>query len=235
MAVVICKACGARNTVRSQFEVEGECPDCGEEELVEEDAYDEAAGTLRCVDCGRQVDGAPPAASNPDAGRFSVDDPCPLCEGVLVPVDDAPPVRARPEVGLARKVADQLRARVPGLPVDVDALAAELGLEVVRGSFGHDGLLRGTVIEVPVSSRGAERFVIAHEIGHHALRHQVPEDRIEVEANAFASRLLIPPRDLTDAVAGGLDLRALCGRFRVNRQPMVYALQEARLLDHMSL
>ena len=42
MAVVVCKACGARSVVRSQFEVEGECPECGEEELVQEDATPQA-------------------------------------------------------------------------------------------------------------------------------------------------------------------------------------------------
>lgn len=237
MSVAVCRECGARSVLRSQFELEGECPECGEEALVEEDAYDESVLILRCVTCGREVDAAPIGAeSGEEAGRYTVDDDCPVCgEGQLVPADQAPPVRARAEVKLARAAADKLAAAHTdaSLPVNVQAVAAAVGLTVRRGPFEHDGLLRGAVIEVPDVGPAAERFVIAHEIGHHQLRHQVPEDKLEQEANAFASQLLMPPAALRRSVTEGLTLSALCRRFAVSKQAMVYALQDHRLINQV--
>lgn len=238
MSVAICRECGAHSVLRSQFELEGECPECGEESLVEEDAYDEIVLSLRCATCGREVDGVPVAArSGEEAGRYTVEDNCPLCEeGQLVPVDQARPLRTRGEIRMARAAAAKLSAAHTdgSLPVDVEAIAAAVGLTVQRGSFEHDGLLRGSVIEVPDVGQSAERFVIAHEIGHHHLRHQVPEDRVEHEANAFASQLLMPGPALKQLVAEGLTLSALCRRFAVSKQAMTYALHEHNLINRVA-
>lgn len=238
MSVALCRECGARSVLRNQFELEGECPECGQEALVEEDAYDESVLTLRCVTCGREIDGAPVGGqAGEEAGRYTVDDDCPLCgEGQLVPVDQAPLVRARAEVRIARAAAAKLSAAHTdgSLPVDVQAVAVGAGLKVQRGTFDHDGLLRGSVIEVPAVGHAAERFVIAHEIGHHHLRHQVPEDKLEQEANAFASELLMPGSALKQSVADGLGLSALCRRFAVSKQAMVYALQDHQLINRVA-
>lgn len=239
MTVVICGECGERSVLRSQFEVEGPCPGCGAEEaLVEEDQYGEAPETLRCVDCRREVDAAPPGSNlGPESGRYTVDDDCPLCGmGELVPADQLPSVRSKAETGLARRAAAKLTGPNPPLPVDVERLARLGGLSLVRGAFKHDGLLVGDRIEIPTGIAPAtERFVIAHELGHHTLRHEVPEDKIEHEANAFASEMLIPPAPLKAAVGEGLTLRRLCQRFDANQQPMVYALTDHRLIDSVSL
>src|SRR4051794_2956826 len=121
MTVVICSVCGARVPLRSRFEEE--CPECGSDQLVEEDAYDGAPDTLRCVECGREVDGAAPGSDLADeASRYTVDDNCPLCErGELVPVDQAPPLRRVAEFAVARGAARRVRQRSSSnsLPVDV--------------------------------------------------------------------------------------------------------------------
>ena len=116
------------------------------------------------------------------------------------------------------------------------AIAQECGLTVIVDAFDHAGRLRdGTVIEVP--SRDPivrQRFTVAHELGHATLRHEVPEDRIAIEANAFASELLLPRRALAQAVASGLGFRVIADRFGASRQATLYALSSARLLGKTS-
>ena len=229
----MCSECGAEVALRSRFELEGPCPECGEEALCEQDAYDEAPGQLVCSRCAYTVDGTAPGtdAEGDDwaAGRLSVDDDCPRCGGVLDP--DA---RARrspkeiPEYKVAAAAAARLRAGAPVVDgvLDVAALARSLGLEVVYGPFRHDGLLTGTRIEVPEADRAVQRFVIAHEVGHHHLRHEVGDERIEPEANAFASHLLIPRDLLRAALRDRPTLDALRRRFCVSREAMCYAVDD---------
>lgn len=109
-----------------------------------------------------------------------------------------------------------------GPRIDVERIAIGLRLSVVRANLGHDvsGLLvtnKGTsfvcIHEDHHPKR--QRFTIAHEIGHHVLRHQFQSgdhvhvdlgyfisqrgprastglDPKEVEANQFAAALLMP-------------------------------------------
>src|SRR5687768_7730149 len=101
-------------------------------------------------------------------------------------------------------------------PVDVEALAGRLGARVVRGGLEgaqarmvSDG--RRAIIRVSdqVTHAGAQRFSIAHELGHlmlaHGMRrlaelcaggalHREGAGAIEAEANAFAAELLMPER-----------------------------------------
>jgi hypothetical protein len=133
----------------------------------------------------------------------------------------------------ARRVLERHATTAP--PIDVEALARAEGLTIERGQFPHDGLLVDGVIQVPEGDGRAERFVIAHELGHHELRHRVPEDKLEEEANAFASELLVPRTTLRDAVRAGVTFPNLCRKFAVNRQPMVYALQSNRLLNQVRI
>ena len=107
-------------------------------------------------------------------------------------------------------------------PIDVDSIACELGLAVIRTNLGADvsGMLitnKGASF-VCVNERHHEvrkRFTIAHEIGHHVLGHQFEQgdhvlidrgnfisqrgprastgmDPKEIEANQFAAALLMP-------------------------------------------
>jgi hypothetical protein len=218
MTVLRCTVCNGDVAARSQFEVGSDCPECGEGTLVELDPYDD------------------------ETRVFTVDDDCPVCEAAgfpgqaLEPADSVRAPQDEPEHETARAAARRLRDETVGggVPVDVEAIAGRLGLAVRRGAFAHDGLLRGQTIEVPDRGRHPERFVIAHEIGHYELRHEGDRLKIEPEANAFASELLIPRVELTRVVRrGGASFRSLSQHFEVSQQAVVYALRSAKLLGLM--
>lgn len=239
---VVCATCGERYALRSEFELDGQCGECGEETLVAEEAYDAEPDLLVCVDCRREVAGGP--AHEPPTkrdnwyeGRYTVDDPCPLCDGELVPKDAAPPLHERAEFALARKVAQRLRrdagAHVPRC--DPAVIARQHGIEVAIGAFAHQGELVGrNRIEIPAGdSLVAQRWAIAHELGHAMLGHEVPENRIEQEANAFASELLIPREELHRLVGSGAGFRNIATTFGVSHQALAWALASARLTERV--
>jgi hypothetical protein len=246
MSEVRCTVCGERTVLRSQFEAEGECPECGagSGSLVKLDAYDGVdVHQVRCAWCGWTVDAGVDVTWDEDERQiFSVDDDCPVCEAggdpgrPLEPAEQVISIRDMPEHAAARAAAAKLRSEQAGetVPVDVDALARAVGLKVKRGLFGHDGLLREDVIEVPEGHPRAERFVVAHELGHHYLRHQGDRHKIEPEANAFASELLIPRDTLRRELRTPQTISALARRFGASRQAVVYAVQSARLVDRLA-
>lgn len=234
MAVCICEECGARVVTRSEFELD--CTECGAEEgLVPEDAYDPEPSELVCVDCGYEVEGGGTGLHEDSdyAGRLSVEDPCPRCQGVLDPAGRRSSVRDQPEYKLAKGAARALlrKHRLKGPQIDVAALAEAEGLHVVYGRFPHEGMLVGDTVEVPDSEPAvAQRFLIAHELGHWRLRHKVAEGKIEREANAFASELLVPRDELRAAVKARPTLAELRRHFNVSRDVIVYAVMDARLI-----
>jgi Zn-dependent peptidase ImmA (M78 family) len=75
-----------------------------------------------------------------------------------------------------------------------------------------------------------QRFTIAHELGHATLAHQVPQDALEVEANAFSAELLLPTPALRQAVKRGMSFREIATHFQASRHATAIALKEARLL-----
>ncbi len=237
MTVMICRDCGEDFVLRSRFEAC--CPECGSEDLEPEDAYDPVAHELQCEFCGYAVDtSAGPDkdwASDETSEPRSVDDPCPICTSALVPRSEAPTAHKLPEYKLAREAARKLHRDhvIPGPPFRLESVANELGLEVEIGSFDHEGLLIGTRIELPAGSENVIRFALAHEIGHFVLRHQGERAKIEPEANAFASELLMPRELLTAAVGRTPSVRSLCAEFGVSRQAMVYALMSAKAIDRV--
>jgi hypothetical protein len=240
MTAVVCGECGARYPLASDFELEGPCKECGEEALAEEGAYDPAPAVLICVDCRREIDGGPSGSKADEffAGRYSVDDPCPLCEGELVPLAAAPSFRPVPEFAQARAAARALRQRhdATGPWIDVEALVRTEGLEIVR----HQGLvepyLSEGVIHLPAEQNtGAERFGLAHELGHHELRHRVPESQLELEANAFAAELLVGAADLKRLVGQGYTLTRLAAAFGVSGEAITRALGTNRLINKVAL
>jgi len=114
----------------------------------------------------------------------------------------------------ARKAAtaihDRLRIR-DAADIDVEGIAALLGLDVRRGGLpGADVGLVGTGdigiirLSTNIDHEGAQRFSVAHELGHRQLAHRsttLPscepaplhvERGAEAEANAFAAELLMP-------------------------------------------
>ncbi len=242
MTVLRCGVCGEPVATRSRFDAEGGCPECGADELVEEDAYDPDTRELRCAECGWEVEAGVQIEWEGETRTFTVDHDCPVCEAqgnpgqVLEPADAVRAVRDEPEYGTARAAATRLRESTvgAGVPVDVEDIARQSGLTVLRGHFDHDGLLTGAVIEVPQQrSRGAERFVIAHEIGHHELRHEGDRQKVEPEANAFASELLIPRQELIRQVKQGGTFRGLARHFEASQQAVVHAVRSAKLLNRI--
>jgi len=110
-------------------------------------------------------------------------------------------------------------------------LAERLGLTVQIENFDHDGMLVGRTIEIPKQvSLPVQRFVLAHEIGHFVLRHDGERDKVEPEANALASELLIPRDELLQRIKSTPSIRALSRTFGVSRQAMAYAVMTAGAL-----
>jgi hypothetical protein len=244
MSVMRCTECGHRFPTHSRFDAEGCCPECGCEELVQVDAYDDDVSELRCAECGFEVECGVKVEWEEDTRVFTVDDDCPVCEvegnlgQPLEPADAVTSVRQQPEYKAATAAARKLRERTvgDGIPVDVAEIARQCGLTIVRGDFDHDGMLRESTIEI--SSRyqrdsGPERFVVAHEIGHHELRHRDDRHKAEPEANAFASELLIPRAELARQVKQGSTFRGLARHFGASRQAVAYAVRTAKLLAQM--
>jgi Zn-dependent peptidase ImmA (M78 family) len=136
-------------------------------------------------------------------------------------------------VRFARMQAEKLAEHVgkSRIPVDVGAIAKSLGLEVLYADLGEDvsGLLifNGESAQVCVQSTDPavrQRFTIAHEIGHHFLRHQFETgehvhvdkgnyisqrgprasegvDPKEVQANQFAASLLMPTKAIQQRIS----------------------------------
>ena len=245
MIAARCTVCGADVKVPSQFDIDGPCPECDADDgcLVVEDDYSPAIRELRCAECGWEVEAGVQVELADGPRTFTVDDDCIVCEQagypnqVLAPAETVS-VRDQPEYPVARAAAIRTRDEhgSTAIPVDVEGIASALGLTVVRRPFAHDGMLSGTTIEVPIRDEhpGAQRFVIAHEIGHYVLRHEGGRAKIEPEANAFASELIIPRDDLRRQLREPRYLTQLARTFQVSRQAMFYAVSSARVTSQLA-
>lgn len=118
------------------------------------------------------------------------------------------------------------------LPVRVDRLAKKMGIslryEPLDGDLSGMAFVKGDTKVVAVNNfhhKNRQRFTIAHEIGHHVLHAETLRqgihvdkaimrrdtlsttgtDDFEIQANVFASELLMP-RDLIASLAAQLDL-----------------------------
>ena len=73
-------------------------------------------------------------------------------------------------------------------------------------------------------SSDRQRFSLAHELGH-IVMHRVPTPTMEDEANAFASALLMPARDVRPYLTGRLTIQRLAALkpvWRVSMQALLY-------------
>jgi hypothetical protein len=123
-----------------------------------------------------------------------------------------PPLPIRRARKAATAVHDRLCIR-DASDIDVEGIAAVLGLDVRRGRLpGADARLVGASdigiirLSTRIDHEGAQRFSVAHELGHRQLSHRsdkLPscepgslhvERGVEAEANAFAAELLMPSR-----------------------------------------
>lgn len=145
----------------------------------------------------------------------------------------------------ARELLAQFNVTEP--PVDVGALAGELGLTIrlVRRGQGFDGrLLRERmVIEVEESkSRTRQRFTIAHEMGHFVLNHNPglcsvndrsiadPTRTNERQANVFGSELLMPEPWVRERWRQLRRIPEMAAAFAVSEEAMTYRLDDLDLL-----
>lgn len=130
---------------------------------------------------------------------------------------------------------------VPGPPVDVEAVARQLGLTVkpVRRGGGFSAQLIREQLEIEVEQSHhphRRRFSIGHEIGHFRLKHSpatcVFDDRSfgdprrvnEHQANVFSSALLMPELWVRKHWTSGKQWRELVTVFGVSEQALWYKL-----------
>lgn len=151
-----------------------------------------------------------------------------------------------------KKAFDLLRtAGITEPPIDLEKIAKLLGFNIL--SFPFPESRKGTVlIEEGVRAIGvnesysdsAQRFTIAHEIGHFVNGHQHVENTFsndntrfysryfqqEREADLFASELLMPKDFLIQDIAmAGLDLDKLRKKYLVSEEAMRIRLKTLRL------
>lgn len=87
----------------------------------------------------------------------------------------------------------------------VVVLRRDLGSPKISGlSINPPGDLPLIVLNTDMPA-DRERFTIMHEIGH-LVMHQIPRDEGEREADAFASAFLMPARDVSPFLAGGMTI-----------------------------
>lgn len=197
---------------------------------------------LRCTDedCGHEFSvrsylavGSPCEDCGADTMEVGVDDDLP---GELV----EPEVDTRAHPGHARERARQV-AREHGFnrpPVIVHTIARKLGFTIQPSR--QLGTLRARLVgqhievnadEPPV----AQRFSVAHELGHHFLGTQHGDgDTAEQEAEAFAGELLVPGPMLRQALDSVTDARELRGLFKVSREVLEIAARHHRLTDRIT-
>lgn len=161
---------------------------------------------------------------------------------------DGRPVSGRKVFNMPVAIAKQLLAKFwdGRLPVDPDTIARSCGVQV-DPKFGLDGAsgMFEYVGDVPVISYSVtessvrQRFTIAHELGHWALRHgrsfrDEPSNFStssyspkEKAANQFAAELLMPSDAVNVAIAQQRisDIGQLAKMFNVSQVAMKYRLQ----------
>jgi Zn-dependent peptidase ImmA (M78 family) len=149
----------------------------------------------------------------------------------------------------ARRILEDLGMTEP--PIDVEAVARRLGLEVryVLRPVGFEGRLIRERMVIEVNQRNhrhKQRFTISHEIGHFVLAHSPVfssfDDRgiadpgrvNERQANAFASELLMPESAVRAYWSKVRRLERpndkMAEAFEVSPQAMWYRLEELDLL-----
>ena len=148
---------------------------------------------------------------------------------------------------------DVIQKKYASIPVDVVAVAKELGLRVwevdiqspnnFSGKISkskEDGGKSGYAIYVNSNhSEARQRFTIAHEIGHYVLHNDLIGDgvqddalyrsglpsNIETEANRFAANLLMPMEEVNKAILKhGFYVEQLADLFQVSQAAMAIRL-----------
>ena len=163
-----------------------------------------------------------------------------------------PSVRWRIAPASPRDTADALleAAGIVSPPVPVEDLVRDCGVQILAWDLQDiDGLVleleTGPVIWVNGDqARTRQRFTLAHELGHHLLRHAdtfhldlggdlapnatgghpTYDWRVERAANEFAANLLMPASMVRRAAATVTDVAALAAQFKVSPAAMGFRL-----------
>lgn len=155
-------------------------------------------------------------------------------------------------IGLSRRAAKNLltKLNITAAPIRLSPIVKELKYNVSAGDLS-DGL---SGIQITISDDcfilynknhhvHRKRFTVAHEIGHHVLKHKVGDhqhnltskDNDEVEANQFAAELLMPLELLKREISNGNDTaKFLALRFWVSNEAMSWRLLETGLYKRLS-
>lgn len=112
---------------------------------------------------------------------------------------------------------------------------SQLGGSSVSGvTMSVPGLLPVIILNNEQPSDRA-RFTLAHELAH-LVMHRFPNKDMEKQANAFASALLMPAKDIRDAFSGRIDLKRLAAlkpEWKVSMQALLYRAQSLGLIDRV--
>ncbi len=163
---------------------------------------------------------------------------------------------SRVEIARAQAVAILAEHGIVSLPVPVEKIAKARNIAVQFSPFDQElsgmALIKDGLSVIGVNALhhpNRQRFTIAHELGHHVLHHALIDgtvhidkgfallkrdeeaaqgtNLIEVEANAFASELLMPKQfidQIVDIASMDIDdeagMKALAKRFRVSVSAM---------------
>jgi Zn-dependent peptidase ImmA (M78 family) len=148
--------------------------------------------------------------------------------------------------GDIERVASLVRAHwlLPSGPIEnLTAAVERAGIVVMYSPMGGSAV-SGVTVSVPGllpmvvlnSDQPADRsrFTLAHELGH-LVMHHFPNPNMEVEANEFASALLMPKNEITIALRGRridmATLAALKPEWRVSMQAILYRAQSLGLIE----
>ncbi len=186
-----------------------------------------------------------------ERSQLAAEADCECCgsPSMVVGVDDEPPaevnISATPRAEHAHPAHARVKARqviqqfgVLRPPVEVHAIARELGLSV-RTSQALGKLrarLVGDAIEVNANEPPvAQRFSVAHELGHYFLRTIHGDGQTaEQEADAFANELLVPEPMLRQAMETSTDAAELRKLFKVSRDVLRIAVETHKLNDRLT-
>lgn len=149
--------------------------------------------------------------------------------------------------------ADIVSRHLQRVPVDLDAMARDLGLHVVRTPLASD--IAGMLVrdaEAPSGHRVVinshdparrQRFTFAHELAHYLLHRDLVDevvdnafyrspnlgDDMERQADRFAAQLLLPAEEVRRAYGSVKALAPLADRFDVSDTALRIRLRELRL------
>ncbi|MCA9471614.1 MAG: XRE family transcriptional regulator [Nitrospirales bacterium] len=146
----------------------------------------------------------------------------------------------------AERIAALVRAQwqIPQGPIqNLTAIMERAGIIIIHSALGGSSV-SGVTMSVPgllpiillnnEQPSDRARFTLAHELAH-LVMHRFPNAEMELQANSFASALLMPPGDIQTAFSGRrIDLERLAAlkpEWKVSMQALLYRAQSLGFVD----